>query len=326
MQRRTLLSSTIAFAASAVAVPGLAQASLPGGPVRLFVGFPAGGGTDVLARLIAERLRVVLERPVIVVNQPGATGLMSIDQLRRAPADGSVVGLVAMTSAVVLPLFKQKVDFDFARDFEPVANMVNYALAFSVSNQLQVDDWPSFMRWAQANPDQLFYGHGGTGSMAQLLGAMIGNAAGLKFQDVPYKGGADLVPAIIGDQVHTGVTGAAEVATQYQAGRLKMLGVSSRVRAPGLPAVPTFVELGYPSVVSEPWFAFFAPRGTPAPAIAAWNKAINAALADAGLQHALSGLGYMVAGGTPDALKATVALDTARWRKVMDQAGFKTID
>lgn len=294
--------------------------------VRIFVGFPAGGATDILVRRIGDRLRTELGRNIVVVNQPGATGMISIQQLKRAPNDGSVVSLIPLTSALIFPMFRKSVPFDFQADFEPIANLVTYPLAFSVANRLNVSDWRGYQAWAKENPKDLFFGHGGTGSMAQLVGAMVGQAAGIALEDVPYKGGADLVTALISGQVAAGVNVTGEVSPHFQSGKLKILGVSSRKRAPALPNVPTFTELGYPSVDSEPWFGFFAPKGTPAKAIETWNKAINAALRDPEVEKMLVGQGYFLAGGSAEQLKETVRADAERWRKVMDAAGFKATD
>lgn len=326
LRSRRLVTALLTALALAPALHVQAQdAALPE-VLKVYVGFPAGGATDALTRQISERLRVELGRNIVVVNQPGATGMLSIEQLKKAPNDGSVVSLIPLTSAIIFPLFRTKVAFDFQNDFEPVATMVTYPLAFSVPNSLNVSDWRGYMQWAGSHPKELFYGHGGTGSMAQLVGAMVGQAAGFKLQDVPYRGGADLATALVAGQVQGGVNVAGEVSAQYQAGKLKILAVSSKRRTPALPDVPTFTELGYPAVQSEPWFGFFAPKGTPPKAIATWNRAINKALQDSGLKDFLIGQGYFIAGGTVDELKATVHSDAERWRKVMGAAGFKATD
>lgn len=327
MKRRSLLAAAAAaVTAAAMANPVAAQPLESVKTIRLTVGFPAGGSTDLLARYMAERLRVELDRNVIVMNEPGATGMLSIERLKRAPNDGSVISLIPLTSGVIFPMFRKKVDFDFQQDFEPIANMLTYPLAFSVPNQIGVDDLKGYIAWAKANSIDPLYGHGGTGSMAQMVGAMIGAATGLKMQEVPFRGGADVVNALVGGQIQGAVNVMAEVAGQYQAGRLKILAVSSKRRAPGLSHIPTFAELGYPEVDSEPWFAFFAPKGTPAPVIAALNKAINASLADPALRKRLTDQGFFIAGGTPEDLRALVAADAVRWRKIMDAAGFKALD
>lgn len=321
--RRQLLKLGVATGASLIAGPALSQEVLPAGPVRIFVGFPAGGSTDTLSRMLGDRLRALLNRTVVVVNQPGATGVISINQLKRAPADGSTVGLVAMASGILVPKLTGNMRLDLLADLEPVANMASYALSFSIGNQLGISDWRAFVQWARAHPNDLFYGHGGVGSVGQLLGALIAGAMGQRFQDVPFKGGPDVAQAVAGGQVLSGVAGTAEVGAVYAAGRLKMLAVSSKGRAPGLPEVPSFFELGLTSVVAEPWFGIFAPPGTPAPAVAAWNRAINTALTDPALRTSLGGQGYLIKGGTPSEFRDTVAADVVQWHKAVDTLGLK---
>jgi tripartite-type tricarboxylate transporter receptor subunit TctC len=325
---KLLSAALLALALAGLAGIAQAQAKDNGLPevLRVFVGFPAGGATDALTRRIAENLRTELGRNVIVVNQPGATGMLSIEQLKKAPNDGSVVSLIPLTSALIFPMFRTKVPFDFQNDFEPIASMVTYPLAFSVSNKLNVSDWRAYVAWARRHPDELFYGHGGTGSMAQLVGAMVGQAAEIKLHDVPYRGGADLAMALVAGQVQAGVNVTGEVSAHHQAGKLRILAVSSKARTPALPDTPTFTELGYPTVQSEPWFGFFAPKGISAKSIATWNRAINAALQDPKLKEFLVGQGYFIAGGTPEQLKAVVHADADRWRKVMGTAGFKATE
>ena len=326
MDRRDFFCSSVAGIASLSAFSARAQEQLPDGALNIYVGFPAGTGTDALARGIGDRIRAELGRSVVVLNQAGATGMISIERLKRAPADGSVVGLVPLTSALVAPMFKSKVDFNFTTDFEPVIMVGHYALAFAVSSKLPVDDWRGFLQWARANPQELFYGHGGTGSLPHLVGSMIGASTSLKLQDVPFKGDVEVLSAVLAGQIQTSFTSTITAKSQYQAKRLKVLAVTSKTRDPGMPEVPTFIELGYPTAVSENWVAVFAPRGTPPRAIALWNRAINNALSEPGYRQALSNQGYVVDGGTPDALKETVIADAARWRRVMDAAGLKPLD
>lgn len=326
MYRRTFFMSSIGGLACLSGFSVRAQEQLPEGTLSIYVGFPAGSSVDALARAIAEHARIALGRPVLVMNQAGATGMISLDRLKRSPADGTVVGLVPVTSGLIAPMFKSKVEFNLTSDFEPVAMVGHYALAFSVATRLPVDDWKSFVQWAKANPNELFYGHGGTGGMGHIVGALIGSATGLKLRDVPFKGDADSLGAVLGGQIPSAISSTVAVNTQYQAKRVKTLAVTSRARASQMPDVPTFAELGYPAAVAEPWMAIFAPKGTPGKAVAVWNGVVNDALGDSAFRQSLNNQGYVVAGGTPEALKAVVAGDAARWRKVMDTSGLKPVD
>jgi tripartite-type tricarboxylate transporter receptor subunit TctC len=305
---------------------GGAQEQLPPGSLSIYVGFPAGTATDNLARAIAEHVQVTLGRPVIVLNQPGATGMISLERLKRAPAQGSVVGIVPLTSGLVAPMFKIKPEFSLIADFEPVIMVGQYALVFMVAPSLDVASWPSFLNWCKSNGSELLYGHGGTGSLPHLMGASLASAAGLKGRDVPFKGDGEVLASLLGGQIPSGLVSVVSAKPLVQGKRLNALAVTSRLRDPGMPDVPTFVELGYPAAVSENWVAIFAPRGTPPGALSKWNEAINGALRDSDLRQTMSRQGYVVGGGTAEALRVTVAADADHWRKVMDEAGFKATD
>ena len=334
MDRRSLLVSSVVALASLASLATLSSTGahaqeplqLPDGTLNIYVGFPAGSSVDALARSIADSARNALNRPVVVMNQPGATGMISLDRLKRVQADGTVVGLVPVTSGLVAPMFKSKPDFNLINDFEPVAMVGHYALAYSVATRLSVEDWKGFLQWAGAHPSELFYGHGGTGGMGHLVGFLIGGATNLKLQDVPFKGDADALTSVLGGQTQSAITSTVAVNAQYQAKRVRTLAVTSRARAAQMPDVPTFTELGYPNAVAEPWMAIFAPKGTPARAVGVWNRIINTALADNTFRQSLANQGYVVAGGTPEALKAVVASDAAKYRRVMDAAGLKPLD
>lgn len=330
MKRRALLASSVGGIAALCSVPWAhAQApelQLPEGNLSIYIGFPAGSSVDALARAIADHARAALGRPVLVINQPGATGMISLDRLKRAAADGTVVGLVPATSGVIAPMFKSRPDFSLTADFEPVAMVGHYALAFSVAASLPVEDWKGYVDWARANPNSLFYGHGGIGSMAQLVGALIATATDVKLHDVPFKSDAESLNALLGGQTQSAISSTVAVNGQYQAKRVKTLAVTSRQRVPQMPDVPTFTELGYPAAVAEPWMAIFAPRGSPPRAIGVWNRIVNAALAEPNFRQSLARQGYVVDGGTAEALKLSVASDAARYRQAMTTAGFKPID
>ena len=326
MHRRSFFLTGIGGLASLSSFSSGAQEQLPSGTLNIYVGFPAGTVTDGLSRGIAERVRNELGRPVVVQNQPGATGMISLERLKRAPADGSVIGVVPLTSGLIAPMFKTRPGFDLTTDFDSVIMLGHYALAFSVSPALGVDDWAGFLRWARANPNDLFYGHGGTGGLAHLMGGLLSGATGLGMKDVPFKGDGEAMGAVFGGQVQSALVSTVSARPLYQGKKLKVLAVTSRTRDPGMSDVPTFVELGYPNAVSENWVAAFAPKGTPARALALWNKAINNALSEPGFRQTLSNQGYIVDGGSAESLADTVLGDARKWRRVMEAAGFKATD
>ncbi|WP_178133476.1 Bug family tripartite tricarboxylate transporter substrate binding protein [Vineibacter terrae] len=321
MKRRGLLAATAAlpvlWAAPLRATP------LPDTNLRVIFGYPPGGAGDFIARLVSEHAAKTLGRNVIVVNQPGATGLVAIDALRRAAPDGTTIAMVPMTGAVLLPMVNSRARFDFMTDVDPVAHCVSYSLGFAVAPNTGVKTWPDFLAWARANPTKLLYGGSGLGSISHLFGAMMKQVLGVDLQYVPFKGGAELNSAVMGGHVPLAIGVTSDFAEPHKAGRMQVLAVSSGQRDVSLPDVQTFVELGHKDLVSEPWFGFFAPPGTPEPLRAAWNGAINAALTDPAVRDRMIRTGFMVGGGSGEALRERMAGDKARWQPVVTASGVK---
>ena len=326
MKRRHLIAGSLALSAlgSVRASNVQAQATpLPDGNLRVIFGYPPGGAGDFIARLVSEHAGRTLGRNVIVVNQAGATGLLAIDALRRAAPDGATVGMVPMTGAVLMPMVNSRATFDFSTDFEPVVHCVSYSLGFAAAPTLNIKAWPDFLTWAKANPKQVSYGVSGLGSISHLFGAMMQQVLGFELQVVPFKGGAELNNAVMGGHVPFGIGVTSDFAEPHKGGRMQVLAVSSKQRDLSAPDVPTFIELGYRDLESEPWFAFFAPRGTPAPAITAWNDAINAALKDTTVREKMVRAGFIVGGGSSEELRQRIAADRARWQPVVTRSGVR---
>lgn len=319
MKRRHFCTAALA---SLAASHGARASTLPDGPLKLLVGFPPGGGTDIVGRTVAEQSAVGLARNVLVVNQPGASGLLAAETLRRAKPDGSMIGLAGSTTAVIAPLSNKNIDIDFVKDYEPIINLCSYSLTISVANSTGIGNWAEFVAWSKGKSAEILYGHGGAGSVAHLFGEMVGKELGLKLQHVPFKGGNDLVNALLGGHIEIGVNNTSEVADHGKAGRMRNLAVTSRKRAPGLPDVPTLIELGHPALECEPWSALFAPHGTPAAAILEWNKACNAALREKKVKDTFMGLGFIPTGGTPGQMRETITSDYVRWKKIIDSLNF----
>ena len=319
MRRRHLCTAALA---SFVASRGAWANPLPEGPLKMLVGFPPGGGTDIVGRAIAEQTANGLARTVLVVNQPGVSGLLAAETLRRAKPDGSLIGLAGSTTAVIAPLSNKNIDINFVNDYEPIINLCSYSLTISVSNNTGIKSWAEFVAWSKGKSAEILYGHGGAGSIAHLFGEMVGKELGLKLQHVPFKDGNDLVSGLLGGHIAIGVNNTSEVADHGKAGRMRNLAVTSLKRAPALPDVPTLAELGYPALECEPWSALFAPRGTPAAAVLEWNKACNAALRETKVKDTFMGLGFIPTGGTPEQMRETITSDYVRWKKIIDSLNF----
>lgn len=323
MKRRDILGAAFASALIGGGTTAGAQQALPKDTLRILVGYPAGGSTDMVARLVAEKVKASLDRNVIVDNKAGGSGLIAIDVLKNAAPDGSAIALVPFTNAVLGPMVNKRATFDFSTDFTAVAHAVSYPLAFAVSNSIGVKTWPEFVAWAKANPSKSNFGTAGAGGLPHFFGLMLGRAAGIELNNVPYKGGAQLAQDVLGGQIAVGINTFSEVIEHHKAGRLRILAISSAVRTPTAPDVPTFIELGYKDLEGDGWFAFFAPRNTPLAAIEAWNKAIGEALADAAVHEAVQKAGFTPGGGTAAALAERFRSDVARWKPIVDASGFK---
>jgi tripartite-type tricarboxylate transporter receptor subunit TctC len=318
MKRRLLLGASLAV------LGGLsAQASPLPQDLKIIWGFPPGGAGDFIVRLIADHASKTLGRKVLVLNQAGATGLVAIEALRRAPPDGATISMVAMTSGVLMPMVNPRAKFDFMTDVESVAHAVSYSVGFAVANNTGVKDWPGFLAWAKQNPTKVMCGGSGQGGMAQLFSAMIKQEIGVDLQYVPYRGGADLNNAIMGGHLPFAIGVTSDFAEPHKTDRMRVLAVSSTERDQSLPDVRTFIELGYKDLQTEPWFAFFAPPGTPAPLLEAWNEAINAALKEPTIRERLIKTGFIVGGGSREDLRKRVAADKARWQPVVTMSGVK---
>ncbi|HJQ55903.1 MAG TPA: tripartite tricarboxylate transporter substrate-binding protein [Vineibacter sp.] len=323
MLRRSVLAGTAAVVAAARS----AQAQgLPAGTLKIIVGYPAGGSTDVIARLVADKVKERLGRTVIVENKAGGSGLLGVEVLRGSPADGSAISLVPFTVAVLGPLVNRQATFDFSTDVAAVAQGVSYPLALSVANNTGVTDWAGFVAWAKANPGKASFGTAGAGGLPHFFGLLLGKAAGIDLVNVPYKGGAQLAQDLLGGQVPIGINVLSEVMDHHKTGKLRVLAISSGARNPSAPDIPTFKELGYADAEGDGWFAFFAPKATPRPAIDAWAAAINEALADAAVRAKIVAMGFIADGGPPQALSQRLASDMARWKPIVAASGFKLED
>lgn len=319
MKRRTFCAGALAAIAP---LTGLAATSLPDGTLKLVVGFPPGGGTDIVGRAIAEQAGAALDRSVLVVNQPGASGLIAAKGLTRSKADGATIGLSGSTTAVIAPLANKNVDIDFVNDVDPIISLCTYSLTISVANSTGVQNMADLVTWAKSKPAGTLYGHGGTGSIAHLFGEMLGREFGLKLQHVPFKGGNDLAAAVLGGHIELAINNTSEVADLHRTGKLRSIAVTSRRRSRALPSVPSLDELGYKNLECEPWSALWAPKGTPAAVVAEWNQACNVGLKTAKMQETLARLGFEATGGTVAQMRETIVADYARWKKIIDSLGF----
>jgi tripartite-type tricarboxylate transporter receptor subunit TctC len=295
---------------------------LPQGTIRVLIGFPAGGGTDVMGRIVVDRLRERTGRNFVVENRAGAAGALAGEALKSAAPDGSTVLLTPIGAAVMTRLTFRRPTFDPVADWAPIALLGTFQLVLAVANQLGVKTVAEFVAWVKANPKQASFGTTAVGSLPHFFGVMFGRAAGFEFQPVPYRGAAPLLQDLIGGQVPAGTAAFTDFYVHHQAGKLRIIASSGRQRVPGTD-VPTFIESGYPEVEGDGWLGFFAPARTPRPIIDAFNREIVAAARDPAVKARLGELGLEGEPSTPEALAALQARDLAKWKPVVDSTGFR---
>jgi len=292
-------------------------------PVKILVGFPAGGTADLIARFVADKLPASIGQPAIVENRPGAIGRIAAEAVRVAPPDGATIMVMPIGPMAVVPHVYKDVPYDPIRDFAPVAMGATFQFAIGVGPQSGAKTWSEFAAWAKANPGKASYATSGAGSLPHFFGVLLGREIGVDMVHVPYKGSAAYINDLIGGQVPAAVDAIADLTELHRAGKVKILASSGATRSTALPDVPTFGELGLKGVEATGWFGFFAPAKTPKPIVDALNRGINAALRSPDVAAKLSGVGMDPATGTPDEFARILAADYAKWGPVVKASGFK---
>jgi tripartite-type tricarboxylate transporter receptor subunit TctC len=315
---------TVALALGLVsAVPGSGAAQEPAKPpLRIVVGFTAGGTTDQAARLLAIQLKNALGRPVIVENKPGASGRIAAIALKNAAPDATTIMLAPMVVTVLAPMVWSHLDYDPGRDFAPVAHIADYPIALAVKFDHPARNLPEFVAWAKASPAAANYGVSALGSLPHLFGVIVGQATGMQWVAVPYRGNASLEADLVGGQIASGIDALSSLMELHRAGKLRIIATSGARRSTLLPAVPTFREQGIAGIEGNGWIATYAPAGTPKAAIAELAAAIGEALRAPQVRAQLIHLGYEPMASTPEELKALEARDAARWAPIIKSVGF----
>ena len=289
--------------------------------IRWVVPYPPGGMTDILARIMAQRLTERLGQQVVVDNRPGAGNNIGTEAVVRATPDGYTVLLVNPANAINATLYSN-LSFNFLRDMAPVAGLVRVPNVMEVTNSLPVKSIPEFITYAKANPGKVILASSGSGTSVHLSGELFKMMAGVDLTHVPYKGAGPVFPDLIGGQVHVMFDNMPSSIEFIKSGKLRALGVTTLKRSPQLPDVPTVGETvkGYEA---SAWFGMGAPKGTPANVVAKLNREINEALADPKMKARLAELGGDPIAGTPAEFWAIHTAETEKWAKVVKASGAK---
>jgi tripartite-type tricarboxylate transporter receptor subunit TctC len=292
-------------------------------PVKILVGFPAGGTADLIARVVADRMKDNLGVPVIVENRPGAIGRIAADAVKNAAPDGTTIMVMPIGPMVVVPHVYADITYDPIKDFAPVALGATFQFAIAAGPQSGAKNWSEFVAWVKANPNKASYATSGAGSLPHFFGVLLGRQIGVAMLHVPYKGSAAYVGDLVSGQVPAAVDAIADLSELHRAGKVTILASSGAQRSTVLPDVPTFAELGVKDVEAIGWFGFFAPAKTPKPIVEALNRAINKSLQSSDVAEKLAKVGMDPATRTPEEFGQIVASDYAKWGPIVKASGFK---
>ena len=319
---RTLRPFVRTLALGALLLAGLAQAQT--GTVRLIVGFPPGGGTDAIARILAEKLSGPLGASVIVENRAGAGGQIAAQVLKSAAPDGNTFFLSHDHTISILPLVVKNPGFDPARDFVAVAGVATFVNALAVSGGTPARTFSEYLAWVRtqsAGKDSL--GVPAPASVPEFLVKVIAQKYGLDLQSAPYRGSAPMMTDMLGNQIHAGIASVPDFIENQRAGRVRVVAVLGSARQAALPDVPTFAELGLAGFEDVPYYGFFAPAATPKAALERFSNALAKVLAMPDVRERLEAMGLTVGFTTGAQLAMRERAYTQTWARIIKASGFQ---
>lgn len=306
-----------------IGVQAASAQTYPARPLKLVVGFAAGGSTDKLSRLIAQRMGEILGQSVVVENRPGAAGNIAAEFVAGAPADGYTLFMGTLSSQAINPHLYPKLKFDPQRSFDPVMLVAKYPLLLVVSPQLPVRSVKELVAYARANPGQTFFASSGSGSPAHLAGEMFRLETGAQVRHVPYRGGGPAMMALMANEVQFGFETIPSAIGHAKSGKLRGVAVTSQERVSSAAETPTVQESGIPGFVVTSWAGLLVPAGTPKELVARLSHAAQATLATAGVSAALVADGAELGGGSPADFQRFMADELKVWGDVVRRSGAK---
>ncbi|TPG53767.1 tripartite tricarboxylate transporter substrate binding protein [Roseomonas nepalensis] len=304
-------------------MPALAQASFPDQPLRMIVPFAAGGPADIIARLIGPAMTRELRQPIVVDSRSGAGGMVGVEAAARSRPDGLTTVLASTGALVVLPQLMPRMAYDVAKDLAPITHVLSVPQLLVVSPKLGVKSVAELVALAKRQPGKLTYGSAGNGSSLHLAGELFRLRTGIDIVHVPYRGAAPAVTDLLGGTIDMILADVPVVIAHVRGGALPALAVTADQRLPSLPELPTMAEAGAKDVISETWYALFAPAGTPPDRLATLHRAAVTALRDTETRRNLMDQGGLVVGGTPEELAGFVRSETAKWGEIIRLANIK---
>jgi tripartite-type tricarboxylate transporter receptor subunit TctC len=305
-------------------LPALATAQeFPSKPIKLIVPFPAGGPNDIIARIVGQRISELTKQPVVIDNRGGASGALGTDAVAKAAPDGYTIGIVN-AGALAINQSMEKVPYETLKDLAPVTLVVTVPEMLVVASNVPARNMAVLLALAKAQPGKLNFASTGPGSLPHLAGELLKLTARIDIAHVPYRGAAPAINDLLGQQVQMTFLDLPAILPHIRSGTLKPIALGTVARAPTAPDVPTTVELGMPELRIENWYGMIAPAGTPPAIVAALNKITTSALADPAVKEKLAEQGLTTVGNSPEQFRDYIASETAKWAKVIKDAGVQT--
>jgi tripartite-type tricarboxylate transporter receptor subunit TctC len=311
---KALLSTALLCAA------GLSAAQTP---VKLMVGFPAGGSTDVIARLLADKLKDAMGQPVIVENKAGAGGQLAAQALKAAAPDGNTLFLSHDHTISILPLVTKNAGYDSAKDFVPVVGFATFPNVWALSPNTPAKSHAEYVEWMKQGEKNKSVGIPAPGSVPEFLVGVVGAKAGMKLSPVPYRGSGPMVADMLGSQIPAGIATITDFIEHHKAGKMRIIATYGSTRQAALPDVPTYSELGIAGLEDLPYFGIFAPAGTPKAAQEKVSEAMKRVLTDPVVRERLTTLGLTVQHMTGEQLGGRERAYANTWAKIIKDSGFQ---
>jgi tripartite-type tricarboxylate transporter receptor subunit TctC len=321
---RILLGFVLGLALASASRAGEDQtARYPDRSIKILVGFAAGGGTDVAARILAQKLSERLGQSVVVENRPGASGMIAAEAVAKSAADGYTLMMGSQTTLAVAPVLYRKFALDAARDFVGVASAGVSPLVLVVHPSVPAQSVGDLITWAKTSPGTINFGSGGLGTTPHMAGELFSIQAGIKMVHVAYRGEAPAINDLLGGQLDLIFANLSAVIGNVKAGSLRALAVTSTQRAATAPEIPTIAEVALPGFEAATWFALVAPAGTPRDIVLRLNSEVTRLVGQAEVRQRFADLGMTVDAATPDALDDYIKTEIAKWSKVIKDADIR---
>ena len=305
-------------------LPALVAAQdFPARPIKLIVPFPAGGPNDIIARVVGQRMSELTKQPIVIDNRGGQAGVLGTDAIAKSNPDGYTIGIVSASALVISPSM-EKVPYDAQKDIAPVTLVVTVPEMLVVASNVPAKNMAELVALARAQPGKLNFASAGLGGLPHLAGELFKLTAKIDVVHVPYRGAAPAINDLLGQQVQMTFLDLPVILPHIKAGALRPIALGARERAPTAPDVPTTAEVGMPDLLIENWYGMIAPAGTPPAIVAAINRIATQAMADPGVKEKLADQGLTVAGDTPEHFRDFIGSETAKWAKVIRDAGLAT--